>query len=61
MNSPKLFPSLCSAPDALFDQLERDLCALTTAALDDERTPRQCVDEFSNEFLMQWSLPPNEP
>jgi hypothetical protein len=59
MTSPNLSPALRSAPDALFDQLERDLLDRTTAALDDdETTPAQCVDEFSTEFLMQWSMPP---
>jgi hypothetical protein len=59
MTSPNLFPSLRSAPDALLDQLERDLLDRTTAALDDdELMPAQCVDEFSTEFLMQWSTPP---
>ncbi|MFL6674854.1 MAG: hypothetical protein ACJ8LG_16365 [Massilia sp.] len=59
MNSPNLFPSQRSAPDALFDQLELDMLALTTAALDgDDAAPNQCVDEFSTEFLMQWSVPP---
>jgi hypothetical protein len=48
-----------SAADALFDQLERDMFALTTAALDGEDgAPNQCVDEFSTEFLMQWNIPP---
>jgi hypothetical protein len=58
MNSPNLFPIQSSASDALHDQLERDLCALTTATLDDDEAPNQCVDEFSTEFIMQWSVPP---
>jgi hypothetical protein len=44
--------------DALHDQLEHDLVALTTATLDDDAAPTQCVDEFSTEFIMQWSVPP---
>lgn len=45
--------------DALCDQIERDLLALTTASLDARHAaPRQTVDEFANEFLGQWSMPP---
>jgi hypothetical protein len=59
MNSPNLFPTQRSAPDALLDQLERDLLDLTTATLEDDApAPAECVDEFSTEFLMQWSTPP---
>lgn len=58
MTSPNLHHSQRSAPDALLDQLEQDLLALTTATLDDDMPPSQCVDEFSTEFLMQWSVPP---
>jgi hypothetical protein len=59
MNSPNLSPKLRSAPDALLDQIEHDLLELTTAPLDDDHVvPAQCVDEFSTEFLMQWSTPP---
>jgi hypothetical protein len=59
MNSPNLSPTLRGAPDALLDQLEHDLLDLTTAMLDDDAAaPAQCVDEFSTEFLMQWSSPP---
>jgi hypothetical protein len=43
----------------LFDQVERDLVALTTAPLDlGDGAPRICVDEFANEFLSHWSMPP---
>jgi hypothetical protein len=58
MNSPNLSPLQSSALDALHDQLEHDLVALTTATLDDDAAPTQCVDEFSTEFIMQWSVPP---
>jgi hypothetical protein len=61
MNYQNLFPSQRSAPDALHDQLERDLLDLTTATLDDDApAPAQCVDEFSTEFLMQvgWAIRP---
>ena len=45
--------------DALCDKIERDLLALTTASLDGRNAaPRQMVDEFANEFLGQWSMPP---
>jgi hypothetical protein len=59
MTSPNLFPSLRSAPDALFDQLERDLLDRTTAVLDDDDIPpAQCVDEFSTEFMLHLSTLP---
>jgi hypothetical protein len=59
MTSPNLSPTQASAADALFDQIERALVALGTATLDDDDAPpAQCVDEFSTEFLMQWSMPP---
>jgi hypothetical protein len=48
-----------SATEALFDQIEQDLLALTTAPLDDRTgAPRQCVDEFADDFLSGWSMPP---
>ncbi|TFW33574.1 hypothetical protein [Massilia horti] len=59
MKTTKLFPSLCSPSEALFDQIERDLLALSTAALDDEAPPSGCVDEFSNEFPLPLRRPPN--
>lgn len=59
MNSPILqFIFNGAAPEALFDQIERDLVALTTAPLDDELVQTQVVDEFANEFLMDWTKPP---
>ena len=43
----------------MFDQIERDLLALTTAPLDvGDGTARVCVDEFANEFLGHWRMPP---
>jgi hypothetical protein len=51
----------CSAPDALYDKIEQDLLALTTAALDSlTGTPRQCVDEFADDFFSYWSMPPEQ-
>ena len=59
MNSPKLKPNQCIAADALHDQLEIDLIALTTATLEDgDEVPTQCVDEFSTDFLLQWTMRP---
>jgi hypothetical protein len=56
MTSPNLQHTQCSATDALLDQLELDLVALTTATLEDgDEAPTQCVDEFSTEFLIQWT------
>jgi hypothetical protein len=60
MNSQNL-PSLQAGAeaDALFDHLERDLVALTTAAMDeDEFVPAQVVDEFATEFLRELARPP---
>jgi hypothetical protein len=59
MNSTNHSPQERSACEALFDQVERDLLALTTVSLDlNEGAPRLCVDEFANEFLGHWSMPP---
>jgi hypothetical protein len=60
MTSPNLqFLLYGAAPEALFDHLERDLVALTTASLDeDEIPPAQVVDEFATEFLMDVARPP---
>jgi hypothetical protein len=47
-----------SAADALFDQIEQDLLALTIAPLDCRAAePPQCVDEFANDFFSCWSTP----
>ena len=57
MNSPNLHITQLSASDALFDDLEQELLALTTASLDeDDGLPGTCVDEFANEFLAEMSL-----
>lgn len=55
MNSPNLPPLLhATAPDALFDELERELLTLTTAELDEDgAAPAQVVDEFATEFLRE--------
>jgi hypothetical protein len=49
------------AHDALFDQIERELAALTHAPLVATESlgagTRRPVDEFSNDFL-NWSMPP---
>lgn len=51
-----------SPPDALCDKIERDLLALTTASLDARAAaPRQTVDEFANECLGHWRMPPRRP
>jgi hypothetical protein len=60
MNSQNL-PSLHSGveADAMFNELEQDLLALTTAQLDeDEVLPAQVVDEFATEFLRELARPP---
>ena len=55
-------PNECSAPDALYDKIEQDLLALTTAPLDSlAGAPRQCVDEFADDFFSYWSMPPDQP
>jgi hypothetical protein len=49
-----------SATEALFEQIEQDLLALTTASLDDGGDkPPQCVDEFADDFFSCWSRPPD--
>ncbi|GAB3460787.1 hypothetical protein GCM10027321_20660 [Massilia terrae] len=60
MNSPNLPPLLYgTAPDALFDQQERDLLAHITAELDEDvLVPQQVVDEFATEFLRELARPP---
>lgn len=61
MNSPKLQSNQCIAQDALLDQLETDLVALTTATLEDcDEVPTERVDEFSTEFLLQYTIRPDE-
>jgi hypothetical protein len=58
MNSPKLQFNQCIVQDALHDQLEIELVALTTATLDDgDQVPTERVDEFSTDFLLQYTIP----
>jgi hypothetical protein len=48
-----------SADDALFDQIEQDLLALTIAPLESRAAePPECVDEFADDFFSCWSMPP---
>jgi hypothetical protein len=58
MNSPKLPSILRGAPDALYDDIEHALLALTTASLDDEDGVPPTVDEFATDFLIGCSRPP---
>ena len=60
MNSPNLHPNQCSTPDALFDEIEHELLALTTASLDNDGDdlPAPPVDEFATDFLVELSRPP---
>jgi hypothetical protein len=59
MNSPNLPTIQLGAPDALYDDIECELIALTAASLDDEdAVPATCVDEFATEFLVELSRPP---
>ena len=60
MNSPNLQPIQRSAHDALFDDIEHELLALTTASLDNDgdELPAPFVDEFATEFLVELSRPP---
>ena len=60
MNSPNLpFLHNRAQADALFNELEQDLLALTTAQLDDaELASTQVVDEFAPEFLRELARPP---
>lgn len=46
------------AADALFDQIEQDLLALTTAPLEGREEAPRCVDEFADDFFSCWSRPP---
>jgi hypothetical protein len=51
MTSTDTFPPLPGAHDALFDDIERRLLALTTVALSaPAAVPRRCVDEFEDGF-----------
>jgi hypothetical protein len=58
MNPIDDHPSQANAPDALCDQVERELRALTIARLDGcDGMPRRCVDEFADEFLAHFQMP----
>jgi len=60
MNSPNLQTTQRGAPDALFDDIEQELLALTTASLDeDDAIPGACVDEFADEYLADLGLTDN--
>jgi hypothetical protein len=51
-----------SAADALFDQIEQDLLALTTAPLDSRAAePPECVDEFADDFFSCLGTLPGAP
>ena len=53
-------PPLPGADDALFDEIERRLRALTTAPLHAPAAlPRRCVDEFADGFLGHAGPPPS--
>ena len=59
MTSTNLTPPMPGADDALFDEIERRLRALTTAPLHaPAATPRRCVDEFEDGFLLHAGPPP---
>jgi hypothetical protein len=48
-----------SAAEALFDQIEQDLLALSIAPLECQAAaPPECVDEFADDFFICWSTPP---
>lgn len=59
MTPHNLHPNHSRAPDTPLDQIEQELLALTTAALDEfDRPPMLCVDEFAPEFLIFPGKPP---
>ena len=59
MKSPHTPPPLSGADDALFDDIERRLQALTTVLLHvPPPVPARCVDEFEDGFLLQAGPPP---
>ena len=52
MKTTDTTPPMPGADDALFDEIERRLRALTTAPLHaPAAVPRRCVDEFADGFL----------
>ena len=59
MNTTDTSPPTPGADDALFDQLERRLQALTTAPLHAQSTVEcRCVDEFADGFPGHLGLAP---
>ncbi|MFK3736496.1 hypothetical protein [Massilia sp. TN1-12] len=59
MNPTDHFLSQVSARDALYDQIERELRALTIARLDGtDGAPRQVVDEFADDYPLCFRMPP---
>ncbi|MBF6907362.1 hypothetical protein HN295_19550 [Acinetobacter baumannii] len=58
MNSPIHSTLQTGAPDALYDDIEQALLALTDVPLDDAALPGACVDEFDIDFLVGLSPPP---
>jgi hypothetical protein len=59
MKTTDTLPPTPGADDALFDQIERRMLALTTVPLHAPATvPRRYVDEFADGFLGVACLPP---
>ena len=59
MKTTDTLPPTPGADDALFDQIERRMLALTTVPLHAPATlPRRYVDEFADGFLGVAYLPP---
>ena len=59
MNSPMTPTIHTGAPDALYDDIEQALLALTEVSLDDDALPGACVDEFDIDFLVGCVSPPS--
>jgi len=57
MKTTDTLPPSPGADDALFDQIERRLLALTTAPLH-AQVEHRCVDEFADGFLGHIGLSP---
>lgn len=59
MNPSDHFISQSNAHDALYDQIERELRALTIARIDGtDGAPRQVVDEFADDYPLCFRRPP---
>ncbi|MDN4052867.1 hypothetical protein QPK32_07240 [Massilia sp. YIM B02763] len=59
MNPTDHFLSQVNAREALYDQIERELRALTIARLDGtDGAPRQAVDEFADDYPLCFRMPP---